>query len=132
MGDDMHKLLCGTLDKCLAVHLDDTGKRQGDVENVDPRVGLVFDVCGSGALVRVDAHKKLAHLAELHDIERIARDELLHCAVGANIPQVAEHGHESFAAKGGGIDVDFGNTAGREGKAFIRYLIRKEGGDDGV
>lgn len=52
-GDGMNEIGSASLSECFSVGLDHPGQRQGNVEHIHPRFGLVLDVIRRSPLVRI-------------------------------------------------------------------------------
>ena len=84
-----------------------------------------------GALVRVQTHKELARLGELHEEVTIVCNQVLYRIGIAEVAEVGEDGHETLGFEGVAVDVEGCFGVGRVDDVITGDLVGEEGGDDG-
>lgn len=115
---------------CLPINLDHPRQGERYIEDADPRVGLVLDVVRRCSLVRINAHEELAGFRELHHELAVVGDHRLHWLVVAEIPQVAEDGHEALGLEGECVDIEVCGEIRWVDDMLVFDLVREERRDD--
>ena len=80
--------------------------------------------------VGVDAHKKLTRLREQLDELPVVGKEFLDGLVMAEVPEVREHGHESFRFERKRVHIDLRRWVSGVGDSFSLDLVGEKGGDN--
>ena len=117
--------------KGIAVHFDNPGERECDVEDRYPCIGFVLHMTSHRPFVRIDAHKELARLGKQLDKLPVMGQEFLDGLIVAEVPEVREYGHKPFRFERERVHVDLCRRVSGIDDSLALNLVGEKGGDDG-